>query len=113
VRYLCWQLSGDLAYHEALVRFNISNEEYWAFAPNWGHALLAISGPNVQHLSIDWSLPAEADPLYWRQPLPKTPSDDGRQPGRHRGIIAMKWESGRIYVLIVDIRYHSPADADL
>lgn len=108
VRYLHWQPSGDLAYHEALIRFDASIEDYRAFVQARGLTPFSISGPNV-HLPVDWSPPPEIDTPDWWQPSPETPPDAASGRVGMYGSVIMKWENGRVYVLIVDTGHRSPA----
>lgn len=108
VRYLCWQPSGDLAYHEALVRFDASIEDYRAFVQARGLTPFSVSGPNVR-LPIDWSSPPEIDAPDWWQPSANTPSDAASGQVGVYGSIAVKWENGRVYAIIVDTGHRSPA----
>jgi len=111
VRYLCWQPSGDLAYHEALVRFDASIEDYRAFVQARALTAFSVSGPSV-HLPIDWSPPAEVDAPDWWQPSADTPPDAASGQVGVYGSIAVKWEKGRVYAFIVDTGHRSPAGAD-
>lgn len=108
VRYLRWQPSGDLAYHEALVRFDASLEDYRAFVQTRGLTPFSVSGPNV-HLPIDWSPPTEIDAPDWWLPSPETPLDAASGQVGVYGSIAVKWENGRVYAVIVDTGHRSSA----
>ncbi|WP_413935777.1 hypothetical protein [Nitrospira sp. BLG_1] len=108
VRYLCWQPSGDLAYQEALVRFDTSMNDYQAFVLARGLTPFSVSGPNV-HLPIDWSSPREVAAPDWWQPSAKTPADAASGQLGVYGSIAVKWENGRAYALIVDTGHRAPA----
>ena len=101
VRYLRWQPSGDLAYHEALVRFDASAEEYQSFVARRGLTPFSVSGPNV-HLPIDWTPPVKIDRPDWWFPSSNTPADAASGKVGSHGSIAVKWEDGRVYAVIVD-----------
>lgn len=110
VRYLCWQPSGDLAYHEALVRFDTSTEDYRTFVQARGLTPFSVSGPNV-HLPTDWSPPPGIDAPDWWQPSTETPPDAASGQVGLYGSIAVKWESGRVYVVVVDTGHRSSSGA--
>lgn len=101
VRYLRWQPSGDLAYQEALVRFDASAVDYQSFVARRGLTPFSESGPNV-HLPIDWTPPVEIDRPDWWFPRPDTPADAASGKVGSHGSIAVKWEDGRVYAVIVD-----------
>lgn len=107
IRYLVWQPSTDLAYHEALLRFDASHADYLACVERRGLALFVSSGPTV-HLPIDWTPSPEITAPDWWQPSAVTPPDAaGGLVGRY-GSIAVKWERGHVYALIVDTGHRSP-----
>jgi hypothetical protein len=108
IRYLCWQPSGDLAYQEALVRFDTSINDYQAFIQTRGLTPFSVSGPNV-HLPIDWSPPREVAMPDWWQPSAKTPPNAASGQVGVYGSIAVKWENGRVYTIIVDTGHRAPA----
>jgi hypothetical protein len=108
VRYLSWQPSGDLAYHEALLRFDASIEDYRALVQARGLTLFSVSGPDV-HLPIDWSPPREVNAPDWWQPSASTPPDAASGQVGVYGSIAVKWENGRVYAVIVDTGHRSTA----
>lgn len=108
IRYLRWQASGDLAYHEALIRFDSSKEDYLAFVQARGLTPFAVSGPNV-HLPTDWRPPPEIRKPDWWEPSPETPADAASGKVGVYGSIAAKWEDGRVYALIVDTGHRSSA----
>jgi hypothetical protein len=107
IRYLIWQPSGDLAYSEALLRFDASHADYLDCVRRRGLVLLADSGPTV-HVPVSWAPPPEVDAPDWWQPSAATPPDAAGGPvGRH-GSIAVKWENGHVYALIVDTGHRAP-----
>ena len=108
VRYLRWQPSGDLAYHEALVRFDASAEDYQSFVARRGLTPFSESGPNV-HLPIDWTPPVAIDRPDWWVPSSNTPADAASGKVGSHGSIAVKWEDGRVYAVIVDTGERQPA----
>ena len=108
VRYLRWQPRGDLAYHEALIRFDSSKEDYLAFVQARGLTPFVVSGPNV-HLPTDWQPPPEIKKPDWWKPSPETPPDAASGKVGVYGSLVMKWEDGRAHALIVNTGHRSSA----
>lgn len=106
LRLLIWQPSGDLAYHEALVRFDLDRAAYLAFVRSQGLALFADGGPDV-HLPIDWSAPTQMQPPSWWAPSPDTPADAASARLGDYGSVATKWEDGHVYVFVRDTGHRS------
>lgn len=101
VNYIRWQPSDDLAYYEALVRFDASAEDYRLFVSQRELILFTTSGPNV-HLPIDWSPPAAIEAPSWWTPSPLTPAEAASGKVGLHGSLAVKWEEGHVYAVIVD-----------
>jgi hypothetical protein len=108
VRYVCWRPSGDLAYYEAIVRFDCSKDEYLDFVRTRHLTLLSESGPNV-HLPASWEpAPAMEAPEWWR-PTAETSQDAAGGAVGADGSIVAKWENGHTYVMVTDTGHrHSP-----
>lgn len=101
VNYIRWQPSGELAYFEALVRFDASPDDYQLFVSQRGLTLFANSGPNV-HLPIDWRPPAAIETPSWWTPSTLTPADAASGKVGLHGSLAVKWQEGHVYAVIVD-----------
>jgi hypothetical protein len=101
LRYVDWQPSGDLAYHEALVCFRASKEDYLALVQARGLALFSSTGP-AGRLPFDWSPPPEMQRPDWWTPSPETPPDAATGTLGLYGKIAAKWEGGRVFLVIED-----------
>jgi hypothetical protein len=101
IRYLVSQPNGDLAYHEALIRFDCDQSDYLDLVRNRGMSTFAETGHDA-HLPIDWSPAPEVERPVWWTPTPQTPSDAaGARVGKYGSIVA-KWENGHAFVLIED-----------
>lgn len=107
LHFLRWQPSGDLAYWEALIRFDAPREDYLALIRQLGLAPFAASGPTV-HLPIDWAPPPELSAPDWWTPSPQTPADAAAGPLGAYGSLALKWEGGRVYGRLVDTGEATP-----
>ena len=108
VRFVRWQPSGDLAYHEALIRFACSKEDYLALVRARGLTLFADSGPDV-HLPIPWRPAPEMNDPEWWTPSSETPPDAAGGLVGSDGSIAAKWEAGHAYVMVTDTGHRRPA----
>lgn len=107
LRFLVWQPSGDLAYHEALIRFDASEDAYRRWVGEVGLAPYSAGGGGV-HLPIDWSPPEGVSAPDWWRPSPQTPPDAaGGWLGLY-GSIAAKWEQGCVYLRLVDTGQRTP-----
>lgn len=100
-KYLRWQPSGDLAYYEALVRWDSTREHYLEFVHERGFTVFSTSGPDA-HLPIDWRPAAQIESPAWWDPTSETPADAASGRVGMFGSIAAKWEAGRVYVMITD-----------
>jgi hypothetical protein len=112
LRYLDWQPSGDLAYHEALIRFRVPLDEYRSWMSALGLANGVQGGVPADGPAI-WQAPPEIDPpSWWDASADFTPDAAWGQIGPY-GALAMKWERGAVYVHIVDtghaVTEHAPA----
>jgi hypothetical protein len=107
VRFLRWQPSTDLAYYEALIRWDSTKEEYVNFIRERGLTRFSASGPNV-HLPTDWRPNPQIDNPDWWNPTPETPPDAASGMAGTFGSLAAKWEAGRVYVLLTDTGHRTP-----
>lgn len=108
LRFLRWQATGDLAYHEVLARFEIPLEAYrvWISDPGLetvSGGALPPDGPAI------WRGPPEVAAPAWWDPSPEmTPDTAWRRVGEY-GTLAMKWERGRAYLHLIDTGHAAAA----
>lgn len=109
LRYLVWRPNGELAYHEALVRFDCARADYLQWRDDRGLARFADTGFD-RHLPIDWAPAPEIDRPDWWHPSATTPPEAGAATVGVYGSIVAKWEDGHVYVLVEDTGHRNAPD---
>jgi hypothetical protein len=101
VQYVDWQPSGDLAYHEALVAFELTQEDYDAWIADAGF------GPSSAQRPAVWAAPPEIEAPKWWTPSTATPATTVSRTIGEYGSVTMKWEGGTVYAHVVDTGHHA------
>jgi hypothetical protein len=101
VRYVVWHPSGDLAYREALVRFELAAEPYQAWLDRAGFAQLA-PGESPLEGRAAWLAPPEVPRPEWWTPTDATPRGTARRRVGDYGSLLLKWENGAVFAHLVD-----------
>lgn len=101
VRFVDWQPSGDLAYHEALVRFDLSREQYEAWLVRAGYTPLPAGDMPLEGRAAWLAPPEMARPDWWTPTDAIPPGTLRRAVGEH-GSLVMKWEDGAVFAHLVD-----------
>jgi len=101
VRYVDWQPSGDLAYHEALIRFELALEPYRQWLAGSRLPVLAAGELPPEGPAI-WRAPPELSAPPWWTPSSDMTLDTAQRRVGGYGSLIVKWENGSVFAHLID-----------